>query len=111
MHPDDARFADAIGRLVVVPLVGRKVPVISDDAIDPEFGSGALKVTPRHDLADYEIFRRHPSLPMPPDVLDERGRLTGDWVPEELRGLDRDEGRTRTVERLRAEGLVLREVP
>jgi len=111
VHPDDARYSEAIGRLVVVPLTARKVPVVSDEAIDPEFGSGALKVTPRHDLVDYEVFRRHPSLPMPPDVLDERGRLTGEWVPEELRGLDRDEARTRTVERLRAEGLVLREVP
>jgi valyl-tRNA synthetase len=111
VHPDDARHASALGREVLVPIVRRPIPVITDPAIDPAFGSGALKVTPRHDLVDYEVFQRHPGLPMPPDVLDERGRLTGDWVPEPLRGLDRDAARQQTVAQLRAEGYVLREVP
>jgi valyl-tRNA synthetase len=111
VHPEDPRHVPALGREVLVPLTRRPVPVIADAAIDPAFGSGALKVTPRHDLVDYEVFRRHPGLPMPPDVIDEGGRLASDWVPEELRGLDRDAGRARTLERLRAEGYVLKEVP
>jgi valyl-tRNA synthetase len=111
VHPDDARHTAALGREVLVPISRRPVPVIADSAIDPAFGSGALKVTPRHDLVDYEVFQRHPGLPMPPDVIDERGRLASDWVPEEFRGLDRDAGRAQTMERLRADGYVLREVP
>ncbi|MCI4364701.1 MAG: valine--tRNA ligase [Thermoplasmata archaeon] len=110
VHPDDPRHTSALGREVIVPLTDRRIPVITDEAIDPGFGSGALKVTPRHDLVDYEVFRRHPGLPMPPDVLDDRGRLASDWVPAEFRGLDRDAGRVQTLERLRAEGFVLREV-
>lgn len=111
VHPDDLRHTSALGREVLVPITRRPIPILTDPAIDPTFGSGALKVTPRHDLVDYEVFQRHPGLPMPPDVIDERGRLASDWVPEELRGLDRDEGRKQTLERLRAEGCVLREVP
>ncbi|MCI4343890.1 MAG: valine--tRNA ligase [Thermoplasmata archaeon] len=111
VHPEDPRHTSALGREVLVPITRRPIPVITDPAIDPAFGSGALKVTPRHDLVDFEVYQRHPGLPMPPDVIDERGRLSSDWVPEELRGLDRDVGRTRTLERLRAEGYVLREAP
>ena len=111
VHPEDARHAGAVGRSVVVPLTDRAVPVITDEAIDPAFGSGALKVTPRHDLVDYEVFRRHPDLAMPPDILDERAHLVGDWVPEALRGLDRDAGRLQTMDLLRAGGFVLRETP
>jgi valyl-tRNA synthetase len=111
VHPDDARYAGAVGRSVVVPLTGRAVPVITDPAIDPTFGSGALKVTPRHDLVDYEVFRRHPELPMPPDILDDHACLVSDWVPKGFQGLDREEGRAQTMERLRREGLVVREIP
>ncbi len=111
VHPEDSRHAAAVGRSVVVPLTDRAVPVITDPAIDPTFGSGALKVTPRHDLVDYEVFRRHPDLPMPPDILDDHARLVGEWVPERLRGLDREEGRKQTLEWLRGEGYVARETP
>jgi valyl-tRNA synthetase len=111
VHPDDSRHTSALGREVLVPLTGRPIPIITDPAIDPAFGSGALKVTPRHDPVDHEVFTRHPGLPMPPDVIDERGRLASDWVPEDLRGADRDAGRKSVLERLRAEGYVLREVP
>jgi valyl-tRNA synthetase len=111
VHPDDPRHTGDVGKTVIVPLAGRAVPVITDAAIDPAFGAGALKVTPRHDLVDYEVYRRHPDLPMPPDILDDRAHLTSDWVPAELRGLDRDAARSKTLERLRAEGLVVREAP
>ncbi|MGI0054373.1 MAG: valine--tRNA ligase [Thermoplasmata archaeon] len=108
VHPDDGRYRDAVGRSVCVPLTGRIAPVITDIAIDPAFGTGALKVTPRHDLVDYEIFRRHSDLPMPEEIFDRRARLSGSAVPEELRGLDRDLAREKVVERLEREGLLLR---
>jgi valyl-tRNA synthetase len=111
VNPDDARHASALGREVRVPLTDRTVPVITDTAIDPEFGTGALKVTPRHDLVDYEVYQRHPGLPMPPDILDEGARLTSDWVPDGIRGLDRELGRQETLTRLRAEGYLVKEQP
>ncbi|HZY69910.1 MAG TPA: valine--tRNA ligase [Thermoplasmata archaeon] len=106
VHPDDARHRAAVGRSVRVPLTDRTVPVIADPGIDPTFGSGALKVTPRHDLLDYEVARRHSELAKPPSILDERARLVGDWVPERFQGLDRDAGRTAVTEALHAAGLV-----
>ena len=59
VNPDDPRYADAIGKEVVVPVVGRRVPVIADARVEPEFGSGALKITPGHDPVDFEIGRDH----------------------------------------------------
>ena len=111
VHPDDARYAAQLGREVIVPLSGRRVPIIADPAVDPAFGAGALKVTPRHDLVDHEIGGRHPELPRPPDILDERGRLESSWVPPEYVGLDREEARTRITEDLGRAGLIVREVP
>ncbi|MCI4352314.1 MAG: valine--tRNA ligase [Thermoplasmata archaeon] len=111
VHPDDARHRASVGRAVRVPLVDREVPVIADAGVDPTFGNGALKITPRHDLLDYEIFRRHSGLPMPPDILDAEGRLTSDWVPEEFRGRDREDARPRVTETLRAGGFVDHEAP
>jgi valyl-tRNA synthetase len=111
VHPSDERYRAFLGREVMVPLTDRRVPVIEDAAIDPEFGAGALKVTPRHDPIDHEVFLRHPTLPMPPDILDEAGRLTSDWVPAEFRGMDRDEARTKTLEALGKAGLLLRREP
>ena len=59
VHPDDPRYADVIGRAVVLPIVGREIPVVADPAIEMEFGTGALKVTPGHDAVDFEIGQRH----------------------------------------------------
>ena len=108
VHPDDERYRTLVGREVRVPLTDRSVPIITDAAIDPAFGAGALKVTPRHDLVDYEVFRRHPDLPMPPDILDASAHLTGEWVPETYRGLDRDRARTKALEELEQQGFLLR---
>jgi len=76
VHPDDERYRDAVGREVVVPFVERRVPVIADDLVEPEFGTGALKVTPGHDPTDFEIGRRHelPEL----TVIGPDGRMNGD---------------------------------
>ena len=59
VHPEDDRYRDVVGKEVVVPFVERQVPVVADDLVDPEFGTGALKVTPGHDPVDFEIGRRH----------------------------------------------------
>ena len=81
VHPDDPRYADAIGKEVVVPVVGRRVPVIADERVEPEFGSGALKITPGHDPIDFEIGRDH-GLPdarpcIGPDGRDDRRGVRG----------------------------------
>ncbi|MCI4364064.1 MAG: valine--tRNA ligase, partial [Thermoplasmata archaeon] len=108
VHPDDERHRNAVGREVRVPLTGRSVPVVTDAAVDPAFGNGALKLTPRHDPVDFAIFHRHPDLALPPSILDPGGLLTGEWVPAEFRDLGRDEGRRKVTEALRAAGAVER---
>jgi len=106
VHPDDARHQGDVGRRVHVPLTDRTVPVITDPGVDPAFGNGALKVTPRHDVLDYEIFRRHPDLPMPPSILSPDGALQSEWVPAAFRGEDRDAARSAVAEALRSGGFV-----
>ncbi|WP_431284440.1 valine--tRNA ligase [Humitalea sp. 24SJ18S-53] len=77
VHPDDARFADLAGRRAILPLTGRRIPIVMDAYSDPEKGTGAVKITPAHDFNDFEVGRRH-SLPMP-TVLDAEGRI---WLGE-----------------------------
>jgi valyl-tRNA synthetase len=108
VHPDDARYAEAIGRFVVVPLCHRRVPVIADAAIDPTFGTGALKVTPRHDPIDREVASRHPDLVAATEIFDDAARLTGAWVPAAYRGLDREKARAAVVAALEHDGLLVR---
>jgi valyl-tRNA synthetase len=106
VHPDDERYRDAIGREVIVPFVERRVPVIADEAVEPEFGTGALKVTPGHDPSDFEIGRRHglPEL----TVIGPDGRMSEEAGP--LAGLSQEEAGERVVEWLRERGrLELRE--
>jgi valyl-tRNA synthetase len=111
VHPADDRYRDAVGRTVVVPLVDRTVPVIADPAVDPTFGVGALKITPRHDAVDREVAQRHPELASAEEIFDDTAHLTGPWVPEAYRGLDRDAVRLRSVEALQAAGLLVRREP
>ena len=75
MHPDDDRYQRLIGEKAILPLVGRKLRIIADEYVKPEFGTGALKITPAHDPNDFEIGRRH-SLAQP-SVIGEDGRITG----------------------------------
>jgi valyl-tRNA synthetase len=105
VHPDDPRYARLIGRSVVLPLTGRRIPVLADPHVDPEFGTGAVKVTPAHDPDDFEIGRRHnlPSL----SVLDARGIITAHGP---FSGLDRFEARPAVVAALREEGRIVSEV-
>ncbi|MCC5794466.1 MAG: valine--tRNA ligase [Chromatiales bacterium] len=105
VHPEDERYRHLVGQQVRLPLTGRLIPVIADEYVDPEFGSGCVKITPGHDFNDYEIGQRH-SLPLI-NVLDRDARiLSGIGLPAELEGLDRFEARKRVVALLEAEGLV-----
>jgi valyl-tRNA synthetase len=105
VHPDDARYAHLVGREVALPLSNRRIPVVADPHVDPEFGTGAVKVTPAHDPDDFEIGRRHglPSV----TILDEHGRVTAHGPFE---GLDRFEARPAVVAALRADGRIVSEV-
>ncbi len=109
VHPDDARYASIVGRSVSLPIAGVTIPVIADAAVEPEFGTGAVKITPAHDPNDFEVGLRH-ELAMPivitpegqmGEVTDADGR-----VPEPLRGLDRFEARERIVAELQSAGLI-----
>jgi valyl-tRNA synthetase len=111
VHPDDERHRAAVGRSVRVPLTGRAIPVITDPAIDPAFGNGALKVTPRHDPVDFDVARRHSELPIPASIFDEEARLVGDRVPEAFRGMDRDEARAAVTRALEETGALKRREP
>ena len=85
VHPDDARYADLVGKHVILPLVGRKIPIVADEYSDPEKGSGAVKVTPAHDFNDFEVGNRH-GLPRI-SVLDQEGHLALVGNEDYLRGL------------------------
>ena len=103
VHPEDARYRHLIGRSVRLPLTDRSIPIIADDYVDPEFGTGCVKITPAHDFNDYEVGLRH-SLPMI-NIFDEDARLNA-HVPEAYRGLDRFDARERIVADLEREGLL-----
>jgi valyl-tRNA synthetase len=105
VHPADERYAHLVGREVELPMTGRRIPVIADEHVDPEFGTGAVKVTPAHDPNDFEIGRRH-SLPFL-TVIDERGVITAHGPFE---GLDRFEARPAVVAALRGEGRIVSEI-
>jgi valyl-tRNA synthetase len=112
VHPDDERYAHLVGKHVILPLVGRKIPILADEYSDPEKGSGAVKVTPAHDFNDFEIGRRH-NLPQI-SVLDQEGRLAlvgnedylrglpegSQQFAEEMHGVDRFAARKQIVARL-----------
>ncbi len=108
VNPGDDRYRDLVGRTVTLPLVGREIPIVADERVLPEFGTGALKVTPAHAPEDFEIARRH-GLPAV-NVIGEDGRMT-DEAPERYRGLTPAECAARVVEDLRAEGLLRAEEP
>src|SRR5437588_712167 len=108
VHPDDARYRHLTGKQVRLPLAGRLIPVIADAYVDPDFGSGCLKITPAHDFNDYEIGQRH-HLPLI-NIFTPRATLA-DTVPERFRGLERFEARRRVLAELEAAGLVERVEP
>ena len=102
VHPDDPRYDGIRGRNVVLPIMGRVIPVVGDEAIDPEFGTGALKVTPAHDPIDFEVGQRHRL--DAPNVIGEDGAMTR--VAGKYAGVERFEARRRVVEELDSLGVL-----
>ncbi len=105
VHPDDERYRHLVGREVALPLTERRIPIVADEYVDPEFGTGCVKITPAHDFNDYEVGQRH-KLPQI-TVLDFNAALN-DNAPPAYRGLDRFEARKRIVADLEARGLLER---
>jgi valyl-tRNA synthetase len=103
VHPDDPRFKDLIGKHAILPLVGRRIPIVADEHSDPEKGSGAVKITPAHDFNDFEVGKRH-GLEMI-NIFDQHAHLNEN-VPEEYRGLQRYAAREKIVSALEHLGLV-----
>ena len=103
VHPEDERYKHLIGRHVILPLVGRRIPIVADAYADPTTGSGAVKITPAHDFNDFEVARRH-GLPLV-NVFDPDAKLN-DEVPAVYRGLDRFVARKQIVADMEAQGLV-----
>jgi valyl-tRNA synthetase len=103
VHPEDPRYKDLIGKTIMLPLANREIPIIADDYVDPDFGSGCVKITPAHDFNDYEVGKRH-QLPMI-NILTDSAALN-DEVPEAYRGLDRADARKKVVDDLDALGLL-----
>jgi len=103
VHPDDARYTHLVGKHVVLPLVGRRIPIVADEWADPETGSGAVKITPAHDFNDFEVGRRNGLEVI--NILDRDASLN-DNVPAAYRGLDRYTARQRVVADLDAQGLL-----
>jgi len=103
VHPDDARFKALVGKMVVLPLTGRQIPIIADEYSDPEKGTGAVKITPGHDFNDFEVGKRH-KLPLI-NILNKDGTFNND-VPAPYRGLSREMARKKVVADLEAAGLL-----
>ena len=119
VHPNDERYQSLIGKHVLLPIVNRKLPIVADDYVDREFGTGCVKITPAHDFNDYEVGKRH-QLPLI-NLLNLDGTLRDEFecisndgaalepteqIPEELRGLDRFEARKKVVSFFESEGLL-----
>ncbi|MFF3157128.1 valine--tRNA ligase [Streptomyces sp. NPDC057910] len=104
VHPDDERYRHLVGKLIKLPLTDRSIPVVADAHVDPEFGTGCVKVTPAHDPNDFAIGQRHDLESI--TVMDERGVIT---VPGPFQGLDRYEARSAIVGALKEQGRIVAE--
>ena len=105
VNPSDDRYKDLIGKTAIIPVVNREVEIIADDYVDVEFGSGCVKITPAHDFNDYEIGKRH-NLEMI-RCLDFDGKVENhEFIPQELRGLDRFEAREKIIDMLKNQNLL-----
>jgi valyl-tRNA synthetase len=104
VHPTDERYAKFVGRKVLLPLANRPIPVIADEYVDPEFGSGAVKITPGHDFNDYQVGKRHGLEPISILTLDAH---LNDQVPAKYRGMERFAARKQVVSDLKAQNLLV----
>lgn len=102
VHPSDERYKGLVGKMVRLPLVGREIPIIADEAVESDFGTGALKVTPAHDQIDFEIGQRHDL--EAPSAVDLEGNITE--IGGSFAGMERSEARKAILDALRAEGVV-----
>jgi valyl-tRNA synthetase len=107
VHPDDDRYRHMVGREAILPFLGRRLPIVADPAVERDFGTGAVKITPAHDFDDYQLAKRHglPSI----NVLDEDARMNEE--AGEFAGMDRHEARAAVVDRLREMGVLEDERP
>jgi valyl-tRNA synthetase len=105
VNPNDERYSYLKGKMVIVPLVNREVPVIFDEYVDPAFGTGALKVTPAHDINDYNLGLKHNLQAI--DTLNEDGTLSE--AAQVFVGLERFEARKRAIAQLQEDGLLIKE--
>lgn len=103
VHPEDERYTHLVGKFVDLPLCNRRIPIIADDYVDPEFGTGCVKITPAHDFNDYEMGKRHNLEVI--NILTDNASIN-DEAPETFRGLDRFDARKQIVSDLEALGLV-----
>ena len=108
VHPEDERFTQLIGKTLTLPLVGREIPIIADDYVDPSFGSGCVKITPAHDFNDYAVGQRH-QLPII-NILTDDGAMN-DAVPQAYRALDRFDARKRVIADMESAGLLVEAKP
>ena len=106
VHPDDERYAPIVGKMVRLPLANRLIPIITDDYPDPDFGSGAVKITGAHDFNDYEVAKRN-DIPMY-SLMDERGAMCeSEIMPAKYVGMDRKDAREAVVADIDAEGFLI----
>jgi valyl-tRNA synthetase len=103
VNPKDERYTDVVGKFAVLPIVGRLIPIIADDYVDPEFGTGAMKVTPAHDFNDFEVGKRHKLEQI--NIFDDNAHINGN-APEEYVGLERFEARKKILAELEAQELL-----
>lgn len=108
VHPDDERYQKLVGKTITLPLTGREIPIIADDYVDPEFGSGCVKITPAHDFNDYDMGKRH-NLPMI-NILTDDAHINQE-APEAYRGLDRFEARKQIVNDLKDQNFLVEVKP
>lgn len=106
VHPGDERYRELVGKEILLPVAGRRIPIIADESVDPEFGTGAVKVTPAHDPNDFEMGRRH-NLPLV-TIMDTRGRMSA--AAGKYAGLDRYQCRQALLQELEEAGLLVRTV-
>lgn len=104
VHPEDERYKALVGKELVLPLCNRTIPVIADEYVDREFGSGCVKITPAHDFNDFAVGQRHHLKPL--NVLTKTAKMN-DNVPEKYRGMDRYEARKAVIKDLEAQGLLV----
>ena len=103
VHPEDARYKKFVGKEVFIPIINRKIPIIADEYVDPDFGTGCVKITPAHDFNDYEVGMRH-KLPQI-NIFNDNAELNHN-APKDLQGLSRKEARSKIVEKFKALGML-----